>query len=87
LNQKENSLTRAEVIYSYHEKYNQHKNQLKDVYKDKDIEGLKFQPNLNVNSLRLVQDSRKNFTDRTMDHYINKHKRMDRDPDQIEFEK
>jgi len=84
---QDKSLTRAELIYSYAEKYNQHKNELKAAYKDKDIQGLKFEPDLNPRSLKLVEGSHKSFSDRTMDHYMNKHKRRDKDPNQIEFEK
>jgi len=35
----------------------------------------------------MVEDSQRSFTDRTMDHYIKKHRREDKDPHQIEFEK
>jgi hypothetical protein len=35
----------------------------------------------------MVQDSHRNFTERAMQQYVNKHKRKDRDPDQIAFEK
>ena len=45
------------MIYSYAEKYNQHKNELKEAYKDKEIEGARFEPNLNPKSVKLVEDS------------------------------
>ena len=34
----------------------------------------------------MANESQKNFSDRTMDLYINKHKREDKDPMVIEFE-
>lgn len=35
----------------------------------------------------LASRSAKNFNQRTMEHYINKHKREDRSPEAIEYEK
>jgi hypothetical protein len=35
----------------------------------------------------ITENSAKSFSDRTMEHYMNKHQRQDRDPDEIEFEK
>ena len=46
-----------------------------------------YEPQLNKNSLRLAEDSAKNFNDRTMEHYIKKHQRNDRDPNEIEYER
>ena len=35
----------------------------------------------------ITENSAKSFSDRTMEHYMNKHQRQNRDPDEIEFEK
>lgn len=72
-------------MYGYAEKYTQHKNELKEVYRDSSEDQFKYQPQLNPKSLRLAQNS--NFSDRTMKQYMSKHKRVDRDPVQIEFDK
>lgn len=74
-------------MHGYAAKYDDHKNQLREAYKDKDVEGLNFEPELNPRSLKIVKETQKSFTDRTMDQYMIKHKRVDKDPDQIEFEK
>ena len=47
----------------------------------------KFEPIINPKSIKIAQDNQKSFTDRTMDMYISKHKRRDKDADEIEFEK
>ena len=52
-----------------------------------ELAGLKFEPKLNANSVRLVQGTQRNFTDRTMGQYLSKHKRQDKDPRQIEYER
>ena len=84
LNQSK-SQSRSDLVYSYAEKHSQRRNELREVYKDK--EKLKFQPKLNPKSLKIVEETHKTFTDRTMDQYISKHQRVDKDPDEIEYEK
>lgn len=79
------SVPRTDIMYGYAEKYTQHKNELKEVYRDNSHDQFKYQPQLNPKSLRLARDS--SFSDRTMKQYMTKHKRVDRDPVQIEFDK
>lgn len=55
--------------------------------KDKDLEGVTFKPHLNIKSVEMANNSVTNFNKRTMDQYLNKHKREDRDADLIEAEK
>ena len=54
-------------MHGYAEKYNDHKNKLRQAYKDKDVEGLNFEPELNPRSLKIVKETQRSFTDRTMD--------------------
>lgn len=37
-------------MYEYQEKYNQHRSELQIAVKDRDLEGLSFQPNINPTS-------------------------------------
>ena len=79
------AVPRTEIMYGYAEKYTQHKNELKEAYRDNSAEDFKYQPQLNQKSLRMAKDS--NFSERTMDMYMKKHKREDKDPKNIEFDK
>ena len=55
-------------MHGYAEKYNDHKNQLREAYKDQDAnKHLRFEPNLNPKSIKMAQEAQKSFTDRTMD--------------------
>ena len=60
---------------------------MRQAYSQKEIEGLNFQPKLNARSVRMAQESQGNFSERTMGHYLNKHRRMDKDPNQIDYER
>ena len=80
-------LKRTDLMHEYAELYSHHKDLLRDAYQEKEVDQLKFEPQLNPNSLRIVQESAKTFNDRALDHYLNKSQRVDRDPNQIEFEK
>ena len=73
------------MMYQYAEKYEQHRQNLREFYKNKE-EIYQFEPKLNSKSLKIAHDSQKNFSERTMDLYINKHKREDKDPQLIEYE-
>ena len=57
---------RTDVMHAYREKYDQHKEQLRQELSNKEVEGFTFEPKLNTNSVRLVKDTNRNFTDRTM---------------------
>lgn len=46
-----------------------------------------FKPKINPTSQDLARRSQKNFNQRTMDHYINKHKREEKSTNDIEFQK
>lgn len=68
-------------MHGYAEKYNDHKNMLREAYKNKDANSnLKFEPNLNPKSIKMATEAQKSFTDRTMDQYLSKHNRVDKDP-------
>ena len=67
-------------MYAYAAKYDEHKDQLRQEINHQEVKDLNFEPKLNTHSVRLVKESQRNFTDRTMGQYVNKHKRMDRDP-------
>ena len=67
-------------MYAYAQKYDEHKDKLRRELSDQEVRNLNFEPKLNPNSVRLVKETQKNFTDRTMGQYLNKHNRQDRDP-------
>lgn len=77
-------------MHQYAKTYKDHKTQLRQAYKEMKKQNTpdhKFEPIINPKSIKIAQDNQKSFTDRTMDMYINKHKRRDKDPDEIEYEK
>jgi len=67
-------------MHEYAELYSQHKGLLRDAYLDKEEDQLKFEPQLNPNSLRIVQNTTKTFNDRALNQYLNKSERFDKDP-------
>lgn len=73
-------------MYQYHQKYNEHKDQLRQAYKSKEEEGT-FKPAMNQRSSKLLTGTKKNFQERTMNQYLNKHKREDKHPDEIDYER
>lgn len=83
----ESSLNRVQNLYEYHEKYQQHKDRLREAYKDQDIKDASFKPDINPVSKELARRSCKNFNQRTMDLYLNKHRREERTTDEIEYMK
>ena len=69
------SKKRTDQMYAYAAKYDQHKTQLRQAMSNQELAGVKFEPQLNAKSVRLVQGTQRSFTDRTMGQYLNKHKR------------
>ena len=57
---------RTDQMYAYAAKYDEHKDQLRKELTDQELQGLNFEPKLNANSVRLVKETQRNFTDRTM---------------------
>jgi superfamily I DNA/RNA helicase len=74
-------------MYTYAEKYNKHKQDLKQVYESKKDEGLVFEPQINQKSIKIVENTAKTFSERTMESYLNKYQRQERDKNEIDFEK
>ena len=60
-------------MYQYAEKYEQHIQNLKEFFISKE-ETYKIEPKLNSKSLKMANESQNNFSDRTLNLYINKHK-------------
>lgn len=85
ISRKEGSTPRTDLMYSYAQKYDQHKKELKDQYQNENNEDLDFNPKLNKKSMQIAENSQKNFIDRTMEKFYNKSRRQDRDADEIEF--
>jgi hypothetical protein len=73
-------MRRTDLMHEYAELYSHHKDLLRDAYKEREVDELKFEPKLNQNSLRIVQDSAKTFKDRALDHYLTRSQRFDKDP-------
>ena len=46
-----------------------------------------FEPYIGQRSQQIAHEARETFTDRTLQHYVNRVKRQDRDPVDIEFER
>ena len=63
----QSNVPRSEIMYRYAQKYNEHKEQLRESVKDKDLEGATFKPALNIKSVALANNSMTNFNTRTMD--------------------
>lgn len=53
-------------MYAYAQKYDEHKDKLRREISDQEVRNLNFEPKLNPNSVRLVKETQRNFTDRTM---------------------
>jgi hypothetical protein len=60
-------MQRTDLMHEYAEIYSHHKYLLRDAYKDKEVEQLKFEPQINLKSLRIAQDSAKTFNERALD--------------------
>ena len=60
-------------MHQYEKKYEQHRQKLREFYKRKE-ETYKFEPKLNFKSLKMANESQNNYSDRTLDLYINKNK-------------
>ena len=52
---KEGSVPRTEVMYGYAKKYDNHKKELKDQYKELNEEPLDFNPKLNKKSMQMAE--------------------------------
>ena len=75
-------------MYSYAEKYDNHKIELREKYRNVEEEAkYSFEPNINQNSARIAKGMEQSFSDRILDQYVSKHQRIDKDSEQVDFEK
>jgi len=57
-------------MHTYAEKYNKHKEDLKQIYESKKDDGLVFEPQINQKSIKIVENTAKTFSERTMESYL-----------------
>ena len=58
---------------------------MREAFRDNDLKDASFTPRINPTSNELARRSNKNFNQRTMDHYMNKHRREEKSTDEIEY--
>lgn len=63
---QEGGIKRTDVMHSYHQRYNQHKDLLREMYKQRETEDLNFEPEINPVSKQLANSASGSFNERTL---------------------